>query len=93
MLKVNRFSQRERLGARSKSPRWLVAYKWEKYEATTRVEDVSVQVGKTGALTPVAHLEPVPIAGTTVARAILTPGAAKAASSKSAAVTARPRIR
>jgi len=71
VLKVNRFDQRERLGATSKSPRWLVAYKFEKYEATTRVNHIRVQVGKTGAITPVADLEPVEIAGTVVSRASL----------------------
>ena len=71
VLKVNRFDQREELGTRSKSPRWLVAYKWEKYEATTTVNDISVQIGKTGAITPVAELEPVQLAGTTVSRASL----------------------
>ena len=71
VLKVNRFEQRERLGARSKSPRWVVAYKWEKYEATTRLNAINVQVGKTGAITPVAELEPVQLAGTTVSRASL----------------------
>jgi DNA ligase (NAD+) len=71
VLKVNRFDQRERLGATSKSPRWLVAYKFEKYEGTTRLEDIQVQVGKSGAITPVAYLEPVELAGTTVSRASL----------------------
>ena len=71
MLKVNRFDQRERLGATSKVPRWVIAYKFEKYEATTRVDGIRVQVGKTGAITPVADLEPVEIAGTTVSRASL----------------------
>jgi DNA ligase (NAD+) len=71
VLKVNRFVQRERLGATSKSPRWLVAYKFEKYEATTRVANIRVQIGKTGAITPVADLEPVQLAGTTVSRASL----------------------
>lgn len=71
VLKVNRFAQREQLGARSKSPRWVVAYKWEKYEATTRLNMINVQVGKTGAITPVAELEPVQLAGTTVSRASL----------------------
>jgi DNA ligase (NAD+) len=71
VLKVNRFDQRERLGATSKNPRWLVAYKFEKYEATTRVANIRVQVGKTGAITPVADLEPVQLAGTTVSRASL----------------------
>lgn len=71
VLKVNDFAQRERLGSTSKSPRWLIAYKFEKYEATTRLNDIRVQVGKTGAITPVADLEPVELAGTIVKRASL----------------------
>jgi DNA ligase (NAD+) len=71
VLKVNRFDQRERLGSTSKSPRWVIAYKFEKYEATTRLNEIRVQIGKTGAITPVADLEPVELAGTTVSRASL----------------------
>jgi DNA ligase (NAD+) len=71
VIKVNRFDQRQKLGSTSKSPRWLVAYKFEKYEATTKVAGIRVQVGKTGAITPVADLEPVQLAGTTVSRASL----------------------
>jgi DNA ligase (NAD+) len=71
VLKVDRFDQRQRLGATSKAPRWLVAYKFEKYEATTTVNDIIVTVGKSGALTPTAELEPVLIAGTTVSRVSL----------------------
>jgi DNA ligase (NAD+) len=71
VIKVDSFAQRERLGATTKSPRWAIAYKFEKYEATTRVRDIRVQVGKTGAITPVADLEPVEIAGTVVSRASL----------------------
>lgn len=71
VLKVNSLALREELGYTSKSPRWIVAFKWEKYEAETRVADITVQVGKTGTLTPVASLEPVEIAGTTVSRASL----------------------
>ena len=71
VLKVNRYDQRERLGATSKAPRWVIAYKFEKYEATTRVSAIRVQVGKTGAITPVADLEPVELAGTIVSRASL----------------------
>lgn len=71
VLKVDRFDQRERLGATAKCPRWVVAYKFEKYEAFTRVNGIRVQVGKTGAITPVADLEPVQLAGTTVSRASL----------------------
>ncbi len=71
VLKVNRFDQRERLGATSKAPRWVIAYKFEKYEAATRLKAIRVQVGKSGAITPVAELEPVELAGTTVSRASL----------------------
>jgi DNA ligase (NAD+) len=71
VLKVNRFDQRERLGSTSKSPRWVIAYKFEKYEAVTKLNAIRVQVGKTGAITPVADLEPVELAGTTVSRASL----------------------
>lgn len=71
VLKVNRFDQREKLGSTSKSPRWLIAYKFEKYEAVTTLNEIRVQVGKTGAITPVAELEPVELAGTTVSRASL----------------------
>jgi len=71
VLKVNSLSQRERLGNTSKSPRWVVAYKFEKYEGTTRVAHIRVQVGKTGAITPVADLDPIELAGTTVSRASL----------------------
>lgn len=71
VIKVNDFQQRQQLGLRSKSPRWVTAYKWEKYEALTRINDISVQVGKSGAITPVAELEPVQLAGTTVSRASL----------------------
>lgn len=71
VLKVNDLALREELGATSKAPRWIVAYKWEKYEAVTQVTNITVQVGKTGTLTPVAQLEPVEIAGTTVSRSSL----------------------
>ncbi len=68
VVKVNQFAQREQLGSTSKVPRWVAAYKWEKYEASTQVLSIDVQVGKTGTLTPVANLAPVEIAGTTVSR-------------------------
>ena len=68
VVKVNQFAQREQLGHTSKSPRWVAAYKWEKYEASTQVLSINIQVGKTGTLTPVANLAPVEIAGTTVSR-------------------------
>lgn len=71
VVKVNSFAERRALGSNSKSPRWVVAYKWERYEATTKVREITIQVGKTGALTPVANLEPVEIAQTTVSRASL----------------------
>jgi DNA ligase (NAD+) len=71
VVKVNDFAQRDELGATSKSPRWLIAYKFEKYEGTTRLEDIRVQVGKTGAITPVADLKPIELAGTVVSRASL----------------------
>ncbi len=71
VIKVNSFAQRALLGNTSKCPRWVIAYKWEKYEGVTQVESIEVQVGKTGTLTPVANLKPVEIAGTTVSRASL----------------------
>jgi DNA ligase (NAD+) len=71
VFKVDSFAQRETLGIRSKSPRWVIAYKFERYEATTRLEAIEVQVGKAGTITPVAYLTPVEIAGTTVSRASL----------------------
>jgi DNA ligase (NAD+) len=71
VLKVNAMEQRARMGMTSKSPRWVIAFKWEKYEGTTQIVDIGIQVGKTGTLTPVAYLKPVEIAGTTVSRSSL----------------------
>jgi len=71
VIKVDQLALRANLGSTSKSPRWLIAYKFEKYEATTRLNAIRVQVGKTGTVTPVAELEPVELAGTTVSRASL----------------------
>jgi DNA ligase (NAD+) len=71
VVKVDRFDQRRRLGTTAKSPRWAIAWKFEKYEATTRLADIRVQVGRGGTVTPVADLEPVELAGTTVSRASL----------------------
>src|SRR5262249_4385268 len=71
VIKVNDYGQRRRLGATSKAPRWVVAYKFAAEQALTKLLDVEVQVGKTGTLTPVAHLQPVRLAGTTVSRASL----------------------
>ncbi|MFN8740946.1 MAG: NAD-dependent DNA ligase LigA [Pirellula sp.] len=71
VIKVNSFDQRETLGSTSKSPRWVIAYKIEKYEAVTKLLEIRTQIGKTGTVTPVAELEPVQLAGTTVSRASL----------------------
>jgi len=71
VIKLDRPEHREQLGTTSKSPRWVRAYKWERYEAETAVRDISIQIGKTGALTPVAELAPVEIDGTMVSRASL----------------------
>jgi DNA ligase (NAD+) len=71
VLKVNSFAARESLGVTSKSPRWAIAYKFPAEKALTKVEDIIVQVGRTGAITPVAVLKPVHLSGTTVSRATL----------------------
>lgn len=71
VIKVDRVALQERLGYTAKSPRWGVAYKFPAEQATTVVEDIAVQIGRTGVMTPVAHLRPVRVAGTTVARATL----------------------
>jgi len=71
VVKVDDLAQRERLGTRSKSPRWVIAYKYAAEQAVTKVVRIGIQVGKTGKLTPVAELTPVPLAGTTVKRASL----------------------
>lgn len=71
VIKVASFSQRRRLGSTSKAPRWQVAYKYAAEQAITQLEAIEIQVGKTGKLTPVAHLTPVQLSGTTVARASL----------------------
>jgi DNA ligase (NAD+) len=71
VIKVDRYAQREALGATSKFPRWAIAYKFPARQATTRVVELEVNVGRTGAVTPVACLEPVELSGTTVARASL----------------------
>lgn len=71
VIKVDNLEQQAELGSTNKAPRWVIAYKWERYEATTKVIEISIQVGKTGALTPVANLKPVEIAGTTVSRSSL----------------------
>ncbi len=71
VVKVDRFDQQRRLGATAKSPRWAIAWKFEKFEATTTLAGIRVQVGRGGTITPVADLEPVELAGTTVSRASL----------------------
>ena len=71
VIKVNDFSYQDRLGVRSKSPRWVVAYKFSAEQAETRLESIEVNVGRTGTLTPVANLKPVLLAGTVVKRATL----------------------
>ena len=71
VIKVNDFAQRRSLGFTAKSPRWAVAYKFKAESALTKLLSVDFQVGRTGAITPVANLEPVLLAGTTVKRASL----------------------
>jgi DNA ligase (NAD+) len=71
VVKVNSTALQDEFGTTNKAPRWAIAYKYAARQATTRVLSIAVQVGRTGALTPVANLEPVSLAGTTVARATL----------------------
>jgi DNA ligase (NAD+) len=71
VLKVNALALHEALGTRSRSPRWALAYKFVPKQAVTRVKEITVQVGRTGALTPVALLDPVQVAGVEVSRASL----------------------
>ncbi|PJA86974.1 MAG: NAD-dependent DNA ligase LigA [Candidatus Moranbacteria bacterium CG_4_9_14_3_um_filter_42_9] len=71
VIKINSRAIQEALGYTGKSPRWGVAYKFPAEKVTTVVEDIKVQVGRTGALTPLAHLRPVKVAGSTVSRATL----------------------
>ncbi|MBJ7258926.1 MAG: NAD-dependent DNA ligase LigA [Chthoniobacterales bacterium] len=71
VIKLDEFRRREQTGSTSKAPRWAMAYKYEPERARTRLNDITVQVGRTGALTPVAELEPVQIAGSRVSRATL----------------------
>lgn len=71
VVKVNDFAQQRLLGVTAKSPRWAIAWKFEKFEATTVLAAIRVQVGRGGTITPVADLEPVELAGTVVRRASL----------------------
>jgi DNA ligase (NAD+) len=71
VVKLNQFALREKIGATSKAPRWAIAYKYESEQAETKLKAITIQVGRTGKLTPVAELEPVHLAGTVVKRATL----------------------
>jgi DNA ligase (NAD+) len=71
VIKVNNFEQQRNLGFTAKSPRWAIAYKYQAEKALTRLNSVSYQVGRTGAVTPVANLDPVQLSGTVVKRASL----------------------
>ena len=71
VVKINSTRLQEEFGATSKAPRWAIAYKYPAMQATTQLESIEIQVGRTGALTPVAYLKPVLLAGTTVSRASL----------------------
>ncbi|MCD4684103.1 MAG: NAD-dependent DNA ligase LigA, partial [Bacteroidales bacterium] len=71
VIKVNNYAQQEELGSTAKSPRWAIAYKYKAERVATRLNKITYQVGRTGAITPVANLEPVQLAGTTVKRASL----------------------
>ena len=71
VIKVDNLMKQQRLGATARSPRWAIAYKFKAIQKTTRLLDIEVQVGRTGTLTPVAHLEPVNIGGVMVSRATL----------------------
>ena len=71
VIKVNDLEKQKRLGYTSKSPRWAIAYKFPAEQGVTKLVDILVRVGRTGAVTPTAILEPVRLAGTTVSRATL----------------------
>lgn len=71
VIKVNSFDKQRELGETSKNPRWAISYKFAAKQATTKLNDIAIQVGRTGTLTPVAILEPVEIGGVTVSRATL----------------------
>lgn len=71
VIKVNNLQQQEELGYTAKAPRWAMAYKFKAEQVSTKLNSISYQVGRTGAITPVANLEPVELAGTTVKRASL----------------------
>ena len=71
VIKLNRFDLRDRIGATAKAPRWAMAYKYAPEQAQTRLNSITIQVGRTGTLTPVAELEPVFLDGSTISRATL----------------------
>lgn len=71
VIKVNEDKYREQLGATSKAPRWAISFKFEAEQAATQIEDITLQVGRLGKITPVAELTPVQLAGTTISRASL----------------------
>jgi DNA ligase (NAD+) len=71
VVKIDSMAQQRHLGFTAKAPRWAIAYKYPARQATTSIEGIEVQVGRTGALTPVAHLKPVTVSGVTVSRATL----------------------
>lgn len=71
VVKVNEYKQQKNLGFTAKSPRWAIAYKFKAEQVSTELQSISYQVGRTGAITPVANLKPIPLGGTTVKRASL----------------------
>ena len=71
VLKINNYKQQQILGFTSKTPRWAISYKFKAEQVSTKLLTITYQVGRTGAITPVANLEPVPLAGTIVKRASL----------------------
>ncbi len=71
VIKVNKLSEREQLGATAKYPKWAVAFKYPPEEKITKLLDIEIQVGRTGAITPTAVFEPIQLAGTSVSRAVL----------------------
>src|SRR5204863_3542150 len=71
VIKLNSYAHRDKAGFTSKAPRWAIAYKYAAEQAETVLKEITVQVGRTGALTPVAELDPVFLAGSTISRATL----------------------
>ena len=72
VIKVNDFTQQKQFGFTAKAPKFAIAYKFEAEQVETKLKDIQLQIGRTGAITPVAILEPIQLAGTTVSRATLT---------------------